>query len=82
MSRKMGTNNTPAAGLTLKKAPFGTMPKSAPVDKYTLTNVHHMEVSILAYGGIVQSMVVPDRYGKLRDVALGFGYLEDYLRDS
>ena len=82
MSRGMGTNNTPAAGLTLEKAPFGTMPKSVPVDKYKLTNVHHMEVSILTYGGIVQSIVVPDRYGKLRDVALGFDHLEDYLTDS
>jgi aldose 1-epimerase len=82
MSRGMGTNNTPATGLTLEKAPFGTMPKSVPVDKYKLTNVHHMEVSILTYGGIVQSIVVPDRYGKLRDVALGFDHLEDYLTDS
>ena len=82
MSREMATDNTPAAGLTLKKAPFGTMPNSAPVDKYTLTNIHHMEVSILTYGGIVQSIVVPDRYGKLRDVTLGFDHLEDYIKDS
>jgi aldose 1-epimerase len=78
----MGTNDTPAAGLTLTKTPFGTMPTSAPVDKYTLTNVHRMEVSILTYGGIIHSIIVPDRHGKLADVALGFDYLEDYINDS
>ncbi len=78
----MGTNDNPAAGLTLKKTPFGAMPDSAPVDKYTLTNIQQMEVSILTYGGIVHSIVVPDRYGKLKDVVLGFDYLEDYIMDS
>src|SRR5271166_4686189 len=82
MNREMGTNNTPATGLTLEKTLFGTMPGSTPVDKYKLTNAHQMEVSILTYGGIVQSIVVPDRHGKLRDVALGFDDLEDYLTDS
>src|SRR6476661_2877715 len=78
----MGTNRTPAAGLRLKKDPFGTMPGSAQVDKYTLANIHQMEVSILTYGGIVHSILIPDRDGKLGDVALGFDTLEDYVNDS
>jgi aldose 1-epimerase len=82
MSREMATNNTPAAGLALEKTLFGTMAQSATVDKYTLTNVHRLEISILTYGGIIQSIVIPDKYGKLRDIALGFDYLEDYLRLS
>lgn len=77
----MGTKDTSAAGLTLKKAPFGTLSKGVPVDKYTLTNVHQMEVSILTYGGIIHSIIVPDRYGKMKDVALGFDNLEDYVAD-
>jgi len=32
-----------------------------PVERYTLTNGTGMSVSILTYGGIVQSMIVPDR---------------------
>lgn len=58
------------------------MPDKAPVDKYTLTNVHQMEVTILTYGGIVHTIVVPDKDGKLCDVALGFDTLEDYINDS
>ena len=35
-----------------------------PVDLYTLTNAHGMEVKIMTYGGIVQSLDVPDRHGR------------------
>ena len=78
----MRTNDIPPTGLALQKTLFGTLPTGASVDKFTLTNIHHMEVSILTYGGIVHSIVVPDRHGKLRDVALGFDHLEGYLQHS
>ena len=41
-----------------------------------------MEVRILNYGGIVRSLVVPDKDGKPADVALGFDNLESYIKDS
>lgn len=58
------------------------MPDGSRVDRYTFTNAHQMEVSILSYGGIVQSIVVPDKNGKSGDVVLGFDQLEDYLKRS
>ncbi|MBV9642120.1 MAG: galactose mutarotase [Verrucomicrobia bacterium] len=78
----MWTNDSPAAGLTSKKTLFGTMPDGSNVDKYTLGNANQMAVSILSYGGIVQSIVVPDKHGKLGDVTLGFDKLEDYIQRS
>ena len=78
----MRTNDIPPAGLNLQKTPFGTLPTGESVDKFTLTNAHQMEVSILTYGGIVHSIAVPDRYGNSRDVALGFDTLEGYLKHS
>ena len=39
-----------------------------------------MEVNILTYGGIIQSIVVPDTTGQLGDITLGFDDLEDYLK--
>lgn len=81
-NREMEMDRVAAGGLTISKNLFGEMPDGAPVDKYTLSNVHHMEVGILIYGGIVQSTMVPDKDGKLANVALGFDNLESYIKDS
>src|SRR5262245_38836838 len=48
------------------------------VDLFTLTNARGMEVKITNYGGIITSIRVPDRTGKMDNVTLGFGSLEDY----
>jgi galactose mutarotase-like enzyme len=41
-----------------------------------------MEVKILTYGGILQSIRVPDRHGRLANVTLGFDNLADYVAKS
>ena len=46
---------------------------------YTLTNANGMEVKITNYGGIITSVVVPDRDGNMEDVTLGFTTLDEYL---
>ena len=40
-----------------------------------------MIVKITNYGGVVQSIWVPDRTGQLKNVALGFPKLSDYVND-
>ncbi len=67
--------------VTVEKAPFGTV-KGKPVSLFTLQNAHGMTVKITNYGGIVTSLVVPDRGGKFADVVLGYDDLEGYLKDS
>jgi aldose 1-epimerase len=57
----------------------GTPPVA--VSLYTLTNRRGMKVTITNYGGVVQSIWVPDRWGHLRNVALGFPTLSDYVND-
>ncbi len=47
--------------------------------RYTLTNRHCMQVRIMTYGAIVQSIAAPDRHGHLADVVLGFKTLADYV---
>jgi aldose 1-epimerase len=46
---------------------------------YKLRNARGMEVHVTNYGAIITAILVPDRTGKLADVALGYHRLEDYL---
>lgn len=57
---------------------FGQLPDGRQVNCYTLTNAG-LEARILDYGGILQSLLVPDRYSNLTDVVLGFDTLQPYL---
>ena len=50
------------------------------IDVFTLKNSRGMEVKIINFGGIVTSIKVPDRSGRVADVVLGFSNLDDYLK--
>ena len=82
VNKETMTNNERVAGLRVTKEIFGKMPDGAPVAKYVLANIHEVRVGILTYGGIIQSVVVPDKNGKLQDVALGFDNLDQYIKES
>jgi aldose 1-epimerase len=62
-------------------APYGTL-HGAPVQIYTLTNVHGLVAKITNYGATVTELHVPDRNGRFADVVLGFDNLDDYLKGS
>ncbi len=61
---------------------FGMTHRGEAVSLYTLKNAHGMEAKVLDYGGIIVSLRVPDRNGRLDDVVLGFDSLGDYERGS
>jgi aldose 1-epimerase len=67
---------------TITRQPFGQTSDGTPVELYTLRNRHGMEARIMTYGGIVQSLQVPDRNGDLGDVVLGYDTLDGYLTNS
>jgi aldose 1-epimerase len=49
---------------------------------YRLRNSAGMEARITNYGGIVMSLLVPDRSGRLADVVLGYDAVADYAKAS
>jgi aldose 1-epimerase len=77
---KHGDKASKHGGLSITQVPWGTA-NGSPVNLYTLRNGHGMIVKITNYGGVIQSIWVPDRNGALRDVALGFPRLSDYVND-
>ena len=72
-------------GPSVTKSSFGNLPTDgsvpnpgAAVDKYTLTNSRGMQVAVITYGGIIQSVNVPDSRGHMANVALGFSNIAGY----
>jgi aldose 1-epimerase len=59
---------------------YGTTAGGQDVYEYTLTNAgkRPVEVKIITFGGIITSIVMPDKSGKRENVALGFDNLQDY----
>jgi aldose 1-epimerase len=64
-------------GLSVTKSGFGSLNGQA-IDKYTLSNHNGVSVSVITYGGIIQSVNAPDRRGHSADVALGFADIGGY----
>lgn len=71
-----------SAASTVTRAPFGTTTDGKPVEIFTLTNSHGIEVRATNYGGIIVSLRTPDRTGSFDDIALGYDSLSGYLRDT
>src|ERR1043165_6981738 len=67
---------------SITKEPFGKTDEGVGVDLYTLTNAKGAQAKIITYGGIVVSLKVPDRNGKLEDVVLGYDNLAGYLKNN
>jgi aldose 1-epimerase len=61
---------------------FGTLPDGSDVFLHRLTNCHGATVSLIDYGAIVTSVIVPDGDGRLSDVVLGYDGLDGYLTDA
>lgn len=63
---------------TATTSDFGTRADGGKVTAITLKNEHGLTARILTQGAMWQSMMVPDRKGKMADVILGYDDLADY----
>jgi aldose 1-epimerase len=70
-----------SAKTSVSKQAFGHTPEGTPIDLYSLKD-GKIEVDIMTYGGIVVSLRVPDRDGKLEDVVLGCDSVEKYVTQT
>jgi aldose 1-epimerase len=68
-----------SASPSVTSKPFGTA-DGQEVSLYTLRNASGAEATITNYGGIVVTLLVPDRTGKRVDVVQGYDNLAGYLK--
>lgn len=68
--------------MTIEKTIFGTLPDGKDVFQYTLKNSNGMLVKVINYGGIITSIVTPDKFGNMGDVVMGFDSLDYYIQDT
>lgn len=66
----------------ITKESWGSLPDGTPVDLFTLTNNNGITAKITNYGGIVVSLMAPDRNGKFEDIVLGYETLDEYVKDN
>ena len=59
---------------------FGTLPNGQSVHAFTLKS-STLEMTVTEFGGRVISLRTPDRRGNKSDVVLGYGNLNDYLKE-
>lgn len=71
-----------AATPDIQKEPFGTTEDGEETTLYTLTNANGVEAKISNYGGVVVSLKVPDKDGKMGDVVLGYDSLSGYENNT
>jgi aldose 1-epimerase len=67
--------------MNISQQPFG-FAHGTPVQLYTLSNDHGIEVRITNYGGIITHLFTPDVNGARGDIVLGHDTLERYFTAS
>ncbi|MFJ4947719.1 aldose epimerase family protein [Streptomyces sp. NPDC088760] len=81
----LGTGSAQAATGSKGRKPvkelFGTLADGTKVYRWSLEN-GGTRLKVLSYGGIVQTLEIPDRHGRHANVVAGFDNLADYVAKS
>ncbi|GGY64671.1 aldose 1-epimerase [Cellvibrio zantedeschiae] len=70
------------AQLSVTEAPFGKLPSGESTTLFTLTNANGVVVKATNYGGVITSMITPDKSGNMADIVLGFDNIDGYLKNK
>ena len=65
----------------METIPYGIDPDGKTVRLFTIKNSHGLEVSLSEYGATLTSMYVPDREGRIENIALGCENFEEWLEN-
>ena len=68
--------------MAVRFSEFGTLSDGRSVTAATLTNKNGASMTVLDYGGTIQSLCVPGRDGNPVDVVLGYDTIEEYVQHT
>ena len=68
-------------GPTATVEPFGATPDGTAVERWTLSN-GDTTMRVLTFGGVIQTLEVPDADGEVENVVLGYPDLEGYYTEG
>jgi aldose 1-epimerase len=78
---RQGEENKDSLKLAVMKSNFGKT-GGRDVSLYTLVNKNGMVVKITNYGGIIASIMMPDKKGRFGDIVLGYDSLSQYIKNN
>ena len=64
--------------MSVREYVFGKLQDGREVAAFEIKNAGGASITVISYGAILQSVIVPDAAGKLRDVALGYDTVAPY----
>ena len=67
--------------MKIQKKLFGYVSDGRPAEIFEIANSKGMKVGITNYGGIITSIKVEDKFGKISEVTLGYDDLKSYLKN-
>lgn len=82
MSNQSPVGGRAASSGRIRREPFGTTADGHAVERFTLASISGVTIAVLSFGGVIQSIVIPDRAGALADVTLGYDTLPEYENDK
>jgi aldose 1-epimerase len=80
--KTVSTEKTERDTTEISTVHFGELTDGTPMSLYTLKNGQGATMKVINYGGIITSLLMPDRNGKLEDIVLGYDSLEGYITNN
>jgi aldose 1-epimerase len=68
--------------LNISDKSFGILPDGREAHIFTLSNKNGVQIIITNYGGIIQSILLPNGKNKWVDIVAGYDTLEEYVADN
>lgn len=73
--------HTADSELTISRTDFGYLANGEKATLFTLKNNQGITIKITNFGGIITSIIAPDKSGKLADIVLGYDDIQAYEKD-